>query len=418
MPPLPTFIHLRMHSEYSIVDGIVRIDEAVAKAAEEGMPALALTDLSNLFGLVKFYQAARGKGIKPIIGCDVWISNEADRDKPSRMLLLCQSHPGYLLLCRFLSRAYRENHHRGRAEIQKSWLRESEIGTDGLIALSGANLGEIGLALMQNDVVQAHILATEWADLFPGRFYIEIQRAGHPNTEAVVQRSLMLASALHLPVVATQPVQFLNPEDYARTRHGYASRKATCWVIAAARSSARNSSILKRQAEMAELFADMPAALANTVELAKRCNLTLELGVNRLPLFPTPNNQSLELYLRDQADAGLEARMKSLFPDAAQREAEMPKYRARLDFEADIIVQMGFAGYFLIVADFINWAKTTACRSGRAVAPARARWSLIPWGLPTSIRFATICCSSAFLIRNVFPCLTSISISARTDVST
>ena len=110
----PNFVHLRLHSEYSVVDGIVRIDEAVAKAVADDMPALALTDLSNVFGLVKFYQAARDKGIKPIIGCDAWISNEADRDKPSRVLLLCQSYPGYLLLCRLLSRAYRENQHRGR----------------------------------------------------------------------------------------------------------------------------------------------------------------------------------------------------------------------------------------------------------------------------------------------------------------
>ena len=367
MPPLPTFIHLRMHSEYSIVDGIVRIDEVVAKAAEEGMPALALTDLCNLFGLVKFYQAARSKGIKPIVGCDIWISNEADRDKPSRMLLLCQSHPGYLLLCRFLSRAYRENYHRGRAEIRKSWLRESEIGTDGLIALSGANLGEIGLALIQNDVGQAHLLATEWADLFPGRFYIEIQRAGHPNTEAVVQRSLMLASALHLPVVATQPVQFLNPEDYRA--HEARVCIAEGYVLGDRRRPRQctEQQYFKSQAEMAELFADVPAALANTREIAKRCNLTLELGVNRLPLFPTPNNQSLELYLRDQAVAGLEARMKSLFANAVQREEKMPSYRARLDFEADIIVQMGFAGYFLIVADFINWAKS----NGVPVGPGR-----------------------------------------------
>ena len=178
MPIHPTFIHLRMHSEYSVVDGIVRLDEVVAKAAAEEMPALALTDLCNLFGLVKFYQAARNKGIKPIVGCDVWISNEADRDKPSRMLLLCQSHPGYLLLCRFLSRAYRENYYRGRAEIRKSWLKESDIGTDGLIALFGRkSRGDWSCADTERSE-QADLLATEWAGLFPGRFYIEIQRAG------------------------------------------------------------------------------------------------------------------------------------------------------------------------------------------------------------------------------------------------
>jgi DNA polymerase-3 subunit alpha len=205
-----------LHSEFSVVDGIVRIDEAVAKAVADNMPALALTDLSNLFGLVKFYQEARKKGLKPIIGCDVWISNESDRDKPGRVLLLCQSYPGYLLLCRLLSRAYRENQHRGRAEIRKSWLKRIDAGSgaEGLIALSGAGAGEIGQMLMQNDPDQAEQLAREWAGLFPGRFYIEVQRAGHSNAEALVQRSLMLASALRLPVVATHPVQFLNPEDY------------------------------------------------------------------------------------------------------------------------------------------------------------------------------------------------------------
>jgi DNA polymerase-3 subunit alpha len=363
----PNFVHLRLHSEYSVVDGIVRVDEAVTKAAADSMPALALTDLSNLFGLVKFYQAARENGIKPIIGCDVWISNEADRDKSSRILLLCQSYPGYLLLCRLLSRAYRENQYRGRAEIKKSWFRTGEDGTEGLIALSGANLGDIGLMLMQNDPAQAEALAREWVSLFTGRFYIEIQRAGHPNTEILVQRSLALASSLRLPVVATHPVQFLNPEDYRA--HEARVCIAEGYVLGDRRrpKHCTEQQYFKTRGEMAALFADIPSALANAVELAKRCNLTLELGVNRLPLFPTPNNESLELYLRKQAVAGLDARMETLFPDAIRREAEMPKYRSRLDFEADIIVQMGFAGYFLIVADFINWAKN----NGVPVGPGR-----------------------------------------------
>ncbi|WP_090372649.1 DNA polymerase III subunit alpha [Nitrosospira sp. Nl5] len=358
MPTSPTFVHLRLHSEYSIVDGIVRIDEAVAKAVSDGMPALALTDLSNLFGLVKFYREARDNGIKPIVGCDVWISNEEDRDNPARILLLCQSYSGYLLLCRLLSRAYRENQRQGRAEIKKSWFHESEGGTTrGLIALSGANFGDIGQMLMQNNPVQAEMLAREWTDLFPGRFYIEVQRVGHANAETLVQHSLLLASTLHLPVVATQAVQFLNPDDYRA--HEARVCIAEGYVLGDRRrpKNCTEQQYFKTQAEMAILFADIPAALTNTVELAKRCNLTLELGVNRLPLFPTPNNESLELYLRDQAHAGLEERMKTLFPDAAEREANIAKYRARLDFETTTIVQMGFAGYFLIVADFINWAK-------------------------------------------------------------
>ncbi|SDA16667.1 DNA polymerase III, alpha subunit [Nitrosospira sp. Nsp18] len=369
MPTSTFFVHLRLHSEFSVVDGIVRIDEAVAKAVADDMPALALTDLSNLFGLVKFYQEARKKGIKPIIGCDVWISNESDRDKPGRILLLCQSYQGYLLLCRLLSRAYRENQHRGRAEVRKSWLERIDggSGAEGLIALSGAGSGEIGLMLLQNDPDQAEQLAREWADLFPGRFYIEVQRAGHPNAEALVQRSLMLASALRLPVVATHPVQFLNPEDYRA--HEARVCIAEGYVLGDRRrpKNCTEEQYFKTQAEMAELFADIPSALANTVALAKRCNLALELGVNRLPLFPTPNSESLELYLRTQAAEGLEVRLNALFPDAVQRDAEMPKYYARLDFEADVIIQMGFAGYFLIVADFINWAK----HNGVPVGPGR-----------------------------------------------
>jgi DNA polymerase-3 subunit alpha len=361
------FVHLRLHSEYSITDGIVRVDEAVAKAAADGMPALALTDLSNLFGLVKFYQEARASGVKPIIGCDAWISNEADRDKPARVLLLCQSYAGYLRLCRLLSRAYRENQHRGRAEIKKAWFENNEEGTAGLIALSGADTGDIGLALMQNDSVQANTLAAGWERLFPGCFYMEVQRAGNPNAEILLQRSLMLASTLGLPVVATHPVQFLNSEDYRA--HEARVCIAEGYVLGDRRrpQSCTEQQYFKTQAEMRELFADIPSALINTAELAKRCNLTLELGVNRLPLFPTPNQESLEHYLREQAETGLEIRMKALFPDAAARSAEMPKYRARLEFETSTIVQMGFAGYFLIVADFINWAK----KNGVPVGPGR-----------------------------------------------
>src|SRR5687767_10814941 len=172
----PSFVHLRLHSEYSVVDGIVRLDEAVDAACADHMPALALTDLSNLFGLVKFYTAARSRGIKPIAGCDVWISNEADRDKPCRLLLLCQNHAGYLKLCDLLTRGFRSNRYRGRAELRKSWFSES--GTEGLIALSGAHMGDVGQALLVGNANAAKALALEWAALFPGRYYIELQRLG------------------------------------------------------------------------------------------------------------------------------------------------------------------------------------------------------------------------------------------------
>ncbi|MEK7302434.1 MAG: DNA polymerase III subunit alpha, partial [Pseudomonadota bacterium] len=325
--------------------------------AADHMPALALTDLSNLFGLVKFYQSAYKSGIKPVLGCDVWITNESDRNKPIRLLLLCQSYSGYLLLSRLLSRAYRENQYHGRAEIKESWFNSSEWGTAGLIALSGARFGDIGLSILQNNLQHAEILTKKWAELFPARFYIEIQRDGHANETTLVQQSLILAKKFDLPVVATQAVQFLNPEDYRA--HEARVCIAEGYILEDKRRP-RNfteQQYFKIQAEITELFADIPSALANTIEIAKRCNLVLELGVNRLPLFPTPNNESLEQYLRDQAASGLIQRMASLFPDVEVRDSKIPKYQSRLDFEVNTIIQMGFAGYFLIVADFINWAK-------------------------------------------------------------
>jgi DNA polymerase-3 subunit alpha len=361
----PKFVHLRLHSEYSIVDGIVRIDGAVAAAVADGTPALALTDLSNLFGMVKFYQAARSQGLKPLIGCDVWISNELDRDKPHRALFLCASRAGYLKLCDWLTRAYRSNQHRGRAEIQKEWLRDS--GTDGLIALSGAHLGDIGHALLADYAAQAKKHAQFWAELFPQRFYIELQRPGQPNAEHYVKRAVRLASALKLPVVATHPVQFLKREDFVA--HEARVCIAEGYVLSDQRRPRHftEEQYLKSQAEMAELFADLPQALENAVEIARRCNFSLELGKSRLPLFPTPDGMTLEAFLHERAVAGLEERMLALYVDGAARTGHMPRYRERLEFEIATIVQMGFPGYFLIVADFINWAKN----NGVPVGPGR-----------------------------------------------
>jgi DNA polymerase-3 subunit alpha len=370
----PSFVHLRLHSEYSIADGIVRLDEAVTAAAADGMPALALTDLANVFGMVKFYKEARGKGVKPIIGCDVWIANEADRDKPSRLLLLCQSRAGYLRLCELLSRAYRHNQYRGRAELSRAWF--AEIGTDDLIALSGAHHGDVGQALAIGNTQQAGKLAAEWSDLFPQRYYIELQRLGAGATttgaatvpiETCVQRAVQLASALKLPVVATHPVQFIKRDDFRA--HEARVCIAEGYTLSDRRRPRRftEEQYFKSREEMAALFRDLPAALQNSVEIARRCNLTLQLGKSQLPAFPTPNKESLQDYLRARALAGLEARLARLYPDEAERAAQLPHYRARLDFEIETIIQMGFPGYFLIVADFINWAKS----NGVPVGPGR-----------------------------------------------
>jgi DNA polymerase-3 subunit alpha len=361
----PVFIHLRCHSEYSVVDGMVRIGDYVKRAVQDQMPALALTDLSNLFGAVKFYKAARGKGVKPLIGADIWLENEVNRDQPYRALLLCQNHAGYLRLCELISRAFLENQHRGHAEIRREWF--SEGGTEGLILLSGGMAGDIGQALLQDNALIAQELAKQWQRLFPNRFYIELQRAGHPQQEACIARALDLASEMNLPVVATHPIQFLDSDDHKA--HEARVCIAEGYVLADRRRPRHftEQQYFRTQAEMAELFSDIPEALANSVEIAKRCNLSLTLGKNYLPQFPTPNGESLDEFLAVQAHEGLKRRLEVLYPDPEVRESRRAEYEARLDFEVGIIVQMGFPGYFLIVADFINWAK----HNGVPVGPGR-----------------------------------------------
>jgi DNA polymerase-3 subunit alpha len=363
----PAFVHLRMHSEFSIADSTIRIDGAISKAVDDQMPALALTDLANLFGAIKFYQNTRRNGIKPVIGSDVWISDETEHGKPQRVLLLCQSYAGYLLLSRLLSRAYLENQRQGRAEIRRSWLHDEPGGTGGLIALSGARYGGIGQAILNHDLQSAEEQAQLWAALFPDRFYIEIQRDGHDQEAHLLQQSLILASRMNLPVVATQSIQFLEPDDF--DAHEARVCIAEGYILADRRRprTFTRQQYFKTRQEIAGLFADVPSALANSVEIARRCNLEFELGVNKLPLYPTPNNESLEDYLRDQAAIGLNQRMTSLYPDAAECAAQLPRYQARLAFEVETIITMGFSGYFLIVADFINWAK----RNDVPVGPGR-----------------------------------------------
>jgi len=350
----PRFVHLRLHSEFSVTDGLVRLDDAVVRAREAGMPALALTDLSNTFGWVKFYRAARNKGVKPVFGCDVWVSNPADRARPSRLLLLVQHRDGYRRLCELLARAFQENLHRGRAEIDPAWLEEDSTG---LIALSGGAQGSVAQAIFDDKPAVVRREAEFWARCFPGRFYLELQRYGQPHAERLIDGLLDVGHELNLPSVATHPVQFLAAGDFQ------AHEARTCIAEGMMLGDPRRpraftaEQYLKSADEMAELFADLPEALENSVEIAKRCNLELALGQNRLPDFPTPDGMSLDDYIRQRSYEGLDVRLAQLYPDAAVREAKRPQYVERLEFELGTIVQMGFPGYFLIVADFINWAK-------------------------------------------------------------
>ena len=356
------FVHLRLHTEFSVVDGTTRVDDVVAAAARDRQPALAITDFGNLFGAIKFYKAARGAGVKPLIGAEVLLEGrEAEQDAPSRVLLLVVNHQGYLNLSELLARAWTQGVVKAQAVVRWAWLAEL---ADGLILLSGAQAGPVGQALLQGQTQQASDAALKLAELFPHRFYLELQRAGRRDDEAHVAAAVQLAARLKLPVVATHPVQFATPDDYEA--HEARVCIAEGEILGNPRRVRRFTpeQYFKSSAEMAELFADLPSAVANAAEIAKRCNLTLVLGKPQLPEFPVPDGHTIETYFRQASLDGLEERLQHLYPDAAKRDAERPRYLERLEFEIGTILKMGFPGYFLIVGDFINWAKANGCPVG------------------------------------------------------
>ncbi|MBK0392931.1 DNA polymerase III subunit alpha [Ramlibacter algicola] len=356
------FVHLRLHTEFSIVDGTNRIDDVVEAAAKDGQPALAITDLNNLFGAIKFYKAARGAGVKPLVGAELLLQGlGTDVAALSRVLVLVQNRAGYLNLCELLARAWTQNVVRAQAVCKLEWLRE--LG-EGLILLSGAQAGPVGQALLQGDTARASQVALELASVFPHRFYLELQRAGRADDEQHVAAAVQLAANLKLPVVATHPVQFTGPDDYeAHEARVCISEGEILGNPRRVRKFTREQ-WFKPAADMAALFADVPSAVANTLEVAKRCNLVLELGKPRLPDFPTPNGMPIEEYFRHASHEGLQERLLQLYPDPAAREKETPRYVQRLEFEIGTILKMGFPGYFLIVGDFINWAKNHGCPVG------------------------------------------------------
>jgi len=394
----PRFVHLRLHTEYSVVDGMARVKDAVEAAAADGMPALAITDLSNVFGAIKFFQAARGAGVQPIIGCDLWVTNEKNRDTPSRIAVLCRNRDGYLALCDLLTRAHAENHWRGRAEVKREWLR----GVKGLIVLSGAQSGDIGLALSSGQPELAEKLALAWGEDFPGSFYIEVQRADPVRSAALVQACAELASRTGLPVVATHPIQFVRPDEYRA--HEARVCIAQGYVLGDSRRPREfmASQYFKTQAEMAELFHDLPDALENSVEIAKRCSFEFSLGKSKLPDFPTPKGESIEEFLRSQTQRGLERRLEALYPEEGARHEARGRYL------------QGSRATSSSWRTSSTGRRRTACPWDRAVDRARDRSSRIRSASRTSIRFATSCSSSASSIPSACRCPTSTSTSART----
>jgi len=361
-----SFVHLRLHTEYSISDGIVRIDQPkrkggglgdtlTSRASALGLPALAVTDINNLFAMVKFYKAAQAAGIKPIIGCDVWLEERNKDEGPERLTLLVQSEAGYRNLARLLSRAQLENQTRQGALVRREWLADS---TADLIALTGKE-GALAKALLADQLELAEAIAQEWQALFPQRLYLEVSRCQRPLDEDWVQLAAAFGRYLGLPLVASNDVRFLRREEF--DAHEARVCIATSRVLADDKRPRETSEeqYLKSPEEMRSLFADLPEAIENTLHIARRCTLNLTFGTYHLPNFPVPDGYDANSFLEAEARAGLKRRFAENPPSKPESE-----YWERLEFEVDIIRRMGFAGYFLTVSDFIRWAKENGCPVG------------------------------------------------------
>ena len=375
------FVHLHVHTEYSLVDSTVRIPKLVARCADQKMPAVALTDQNNLFGLVKFYKKAIAAGVKPIIGLDLRIVNEDDADHPFTLLLLVQDNDGYRKLSELVSRCYIEGQVRGQPMARREWLSAESCA--GLLAISGGREGDVGRALASGKEDDAVELLDQWLEIFGDRYYLELIRTGRPDEEDVVRKSITMANRKQIPVVASNDVRFLD-------RDGFNSHEARVCIhdgralgdVDRPRNYSENQ-YLRSPQEMAELFADVPSALENTLEIARRCNLDLRLGESVLPEFPVPGEQTEAEFLESEARAGLLKALAIKYDvedvPTKERDAVAAPYYERLKIELGVIQSMGFPGYFLIVADFIRWARENSV----PVGPGRGSGagSLVAWVL-------------------------------------
>jgi DNA polymerase-3 subunit alpha len=360
-----SFVHLHLHTEYSLVDGIVRVKPLVQTVADAGMPAVAITDQSNLFAMVKFYSAAMKAGIKPIIGSEVWIADDDQQQAPSRLVLLCMHRDGYLNLNQLISRAYIEGQQRGMPIINKEWFRGL---SDGLIALSAGHHGNIGQALISGDRDRARTYADEWRALFQDRFYMEVMRTGREHEEDHLHTAVELCMEHDLPVVASNDVRFLTPDDYEAHEARVCIHDGHTLNDSRRRRHYSTQQYLRSPGEMVELFSDLPEAIENTMEIARRCNLELTLDQHFLPDFPIPEGMTINDFFRQESSQHLEERLQIMFAEESDESNQLRKpYDERLGLELDVIINMGFPGYFLIVADFIRWAK----QHGIPVGPGR-----------------------------------------------
>ncbi|NRA62565.1 MAG: DNA polymerase III subunit alpha, partial [Psychrobium sp.] len=349
----PKFVHLRVHSDYSMADGVAKVGKIVAKVAELGMPTMAITDLVNFCGLVKYYRAAHGSGLKPILGADMWVVSDEFDEAPWRMTILCTNDKGYNNLTLLISKAYLRGRLFSKAVIDKDWLIEHK---EGLIILSGGREGDVGLALLKDNQKLAEQCLAFYKQHFSDSFYIELLRTGRDNEETYLHLAVELAAAQNVPVVATNEVVFLLSKDFDAHEVRVAIHDG--FGLADPRRPKRYSDqqYLRSEQEMCELFSDIPSALSNSVEIAKRCNATVVLDKIVLPDYPTGDLDIKDFLVKVSVD-GLEQRLHFLFPEEEEREKQRPAYEERLHIELGVINTMGFPGYFLIVMEFIQWSK-------------------------------------------------------------
>ena len=358
-----SFVHLHLHTEYSLVNGMIRVGGLVEQTRANQMPSVAITDIGNFYATVKFFNKCVAQGIKPIIGAEVYIENPDKVTQPTILVLLVQDEQGYVNLSELLSKGFREGQAHGKPILEKAWLKGR---TKGLICLSGGLRGELGSAIMAGRSIYRETLIKEYQDMFEDRFYIEIQRIGRPHEEEFIAASAELSAKFGVPLVATNDVHFMRAEDFD------AHEVKVCINEGRVLNDTRRvkhhtpEQYFKTTQEMIDLFSDLPSAIDNTLVVAQRCNFVLRMGEYFLPDFPVPEGETIASHLRNESFKELETVLARRFPEGASQEVRA-EYEARMEFELKIILEMGFPGYFLIVADFIQWAKD----NGVPVGPGR-----------------------------------------------
>ena len=348
------FVHLNIHTQYSIVDSTIRVPELMQSCVSSEFPAVTITDQNNVFGMVKFYRKALDFGIKPIVGCDLFIANPDDEKRHDHLIILCKNNLGYKNLTRLITKSWLDGQTHFGPRLHKEWLDKNNC--EGLIALSGGVRGDIGRSLLNGHHDLSARLLESWQALFGDRFYIELNRTNRNQEENYINEAIHLADNFSVPVVATNDVRFLSKDDFHAHEARVCIQNGTILSDSNRKKSYSEDQYMKTPSEISDLFSDIPEAISNTVEIAKRCNLNLDLGKSFLPVFPIPNNNSAENYLETLSHSGLKALMRKKSNTLSDH--EQTKYKQRLNEELDVINKMGFASYFLIVSDFIDWAKT------------------------------------------------------------